>query len=255
MSSDAFPIRLKRGEPLTGCFCKIPSVQNIEVLAGSPLDCLVMDAEHGPFDRNSLDQALMILRALGKPAIVRPQAATPEHMLSALDSGADALLLPHIRTGAEAASVARWTRFGPGGRGFAGHTRSADLGRRPLARHFQQATESACAIAQIEDAEALEHLDAIAGTPGIDALFIGRIDLTISMGLLDPKAPAVLDACERICAAARRAGKQVGLFTPDLTELPHWRSLGASLFLLGSDQGFLQAGAAKLASDVAAAMS
>ncbi|MFV3074828.1 HpcH/HpaI aldolase family protein [Niveispirillum fermenti] len=254
MSDDAFHARLKRGDLLTGCFCKIPSMQNIEVLGGSPLDCLVLDAEHGPFDRASLDQALMVLRAVGKPAIVRPQAATPEHILSALDSGADALLLPHIRNGREAADAARWTRFGPGGRGFAGHTRSADLGRRPLPLHFQRATEAACAIAQIEDAEALDHLDEIAGTPGIDALFIGRIDLTISLGLLDPKAPEVLAACNHICAAAKRAGKPVGLFTPDLTELPHWRSLGASLFLLGSDQGFLQQGAARLATDVTAAL-
>lgn len=251
---DPFHTRLRRRDPLVGCFCKIPSIQGIEALAASALDCLVLDAEHGPFDRNSLDQGLMILRALGKPSIVRPQSSAPEHLLSALDSGADALLVPHVRTAAEAATIARSARFGPGGRGFAGHTRSADLGRRPMAVHFQAALDSACVIAQIEDAEALDHLDAIAATPGIDALFIGRIDLTVSLGLLDPKAPAVMAACERICAAARKADKPLGLFTPDLAELPHWRSSGASLFLLGSDQGFLMQGANRLAADVVAAL-
>ncbi|GGE88608.1 4-hydroxy-2-oxovalerate aldolase [Niveispirillum cyanobacteriorum] len=249
---DAFSLRLHRRDLLTGCFCKIPSMQNIEVLARSRLDCLVLDAEHGPFDRNSLDQALMITRAMGKPAIVRPQTAAPEHILAALDSGADALLLPHIRTADEAAEAARKARFGPGGRGFAGHTRSADLGRRTMAQHLDLSAQQVCVIAQIEDAEALAHLDSIASVAGIDALFIGRIDLTISLGLRDAKAPAVLDACERIIAAAVKAGKPVGLFTPDLAELPRWRDQGASLFLLGSDQGFLQQGADQLLRDVSA---
>lgn len=253
-ATDPFHIRLRRGDTLVGTFCKIPSALVTEVLAGTPLDCLCLDGEHGPFGPLEMDQSLMVARALGKPAIVRTRTSAPEHILAALDGGATALLVPHVRSAAEAAAVARSARFGPGGRGFAGHTRSALLGNRGMAEHFARSSEETCVIAQIEDAEALEELDAIAATPGIDALFVGRIDMTVSLGGLDPKAPAVLAVVERICAAGRRAGKPVGMFTPDLAELPRWRAAGASLFLLGSDQGLLQLGARKLAADIAAAL-
>ena len=253
-AADPFHARLKRGDTLVGTFAKIPSPLVAEVLAGTPLDCVCLDGEHGPFGPQELDTALLVLRALGKPAIVRVRTGAPENLLGALDSGAQALLVPHVRTAAEAAAIAKAARFGRGGRGFAGHTRSSGLGTRTLAQHYDISTAEACVIAQIEDAEALDELDAIAATSGIDALFVGRIDLTVSLGKRDPKDPLILDTVARVCAAGKATGKPVGMFTPDLTELPRWRAAGASFFLLGSDQGLLQQGAARMMAEVRAAL-
>lgn len=252
--ADPFHVRLKRGDTLIGTFAKIPSPQVAEILAGTPLDCVCVDGEHGPFGPNEMDQSLLALRALGMPAVVRVRTGAPENLLGALDSGAQAVLVPHIRTAAEAAAVAKAARFGRGGRGFAGHTRAAAFGVRTLARHYEQSLAEACVIAQIEDMEAMDELDAIAATPGIDALFVGRADLTVSLGRLDTKDPDVMALVSRVCAAGRKAGKVVGMFTPDLTELKRWQSEGASLFLLGSDQGFLQMGARKLMDDAKAGL-
>ncbi|HYC04999.1 MAG TPA: aldolase/citrate lyase family protein [Azospirillaceae bacterium] len=249
--SKAFHERVRGFDTLLGTFVKTPSPQLIEALAGTPLDCLCLDAEHGAFGRTELDTCLLTARALAKPTIVRPAMNAPHYFLQALDGGADALLVPHVRSAAEAAAAAKAARFGPGGRGFAGNTRSAQLGARPLAEHYAKARAETIVIAQIEDAEAMGDLDAIAATDGIDALFVGRIDLTVSMGLLDPKDPAVLDAVAAICRAGRKAGKAVGMFTHELAELPRWRDEGATIFLLGSDLGFLQQGAKRLAEDVA----
>ncbi len=102
-------------------------------------------------------------------------------------------------------------------------------------------------MAQIEDAEALDALDDILVVDRIDAVFIGRMDLTISLGATSPQAPEVVDAVATIVGKAKAAGRTVGMFTPTVEEARRWRERGASLFLLGSDHGFLMAGADGLA--------
>jgi staphyloferrin B biosynthesis citrate synthase len=105
-------------------------------------------------------------------------------------------------------------------------------------------------IAQIEDADALPHIDAIAATPGLDALFIGRADLTVSLGCASSDDAPVVAAVEAICAAGRKNGRAVGMFLARSADIAHWREKGATLFILASDQEFLLQGAAKLAKSV-----
>ena len=101
-------------------------------------------------------------------------------------------------------------------------------------------------IAQIEDLEALDEIDTIAAVEGIDALFIGRIDLTIALGCTDPDDPKVIEALDLIIAAAKNSGRPVGMFTSKPADTAIWRDKGVSLFLLGSDHGFLRSGTAAL---------
>ena len=243
-----FKARLRARAPLLGCFVKTPHAVVIEVLAASgALDCVCLDAEHAPFGRTALDRALLAARAGGLPALVRTPSAAPHHILNALDCGAAGVVVPHVLTAAQAAAVARaahYTTDGQaGGRGYAGGTRAAGFEASAIPARIARTARETCVILQIEDAEALAELDAIAATAGVDAVFIGRIDLTLALGADDPHAPAVIAAVQDITRRVLAAGTAVGLFTPDLAELPAWREAGASLFLLGSDQGFLSAGA------------
>jgi staphyloferrin B biosynthesis citrate synthase len=238
-----FRQRLLAGDLLTGTFIKTPHVSVIEALAGAGLDVLCLDAEHAPFDRGDLDVAILAARATGQAVLVRPPSNDPGQLLNALDLGAAGVLVPHVRSAAEAAAAVAACRYGPGGRGFVGLTRAAAYGGRGLKSHLEASASEVSVIAQIEDREALDDLGAIMATPGLDGIFIGRMDLTVALGETDPKAPAVLHAVEAILAAAVAAGRPAGLFTPDLGEIPHWRRLGARLFLLGSDHGFVRAGA------------
>jgi 2-keto-3-deoxy-L-rhamnonate aldolase RhmA len=181
------------------------------------------------------------------PVLVRPAHSAPETILQALDGGADGVLLPHIRSIVEAEAAVRMCRYGPGGRGYAGSTRAAGYTTRGMARHL--ATSDPVIVLQIEDADALEAIDAIAAVPGVDALFIGRADLTVALGAAAPDDPQVVAAVERICAAGRAAGRTIGMFLPRVADVAHWQSRGASLFLLQSDQEFLLKGAAALLAD------
>ena len=205
----SFRDRLRGGELLSGTWVKTPHPHVVEVLALSPLDVLVLDAEHAPFDRGSLDACIMAARAGGKPVLVRPASSAHEHILNALDCGADGVIVPHVRSAAEAREIVRACHYVPGGRGFAGSTRAAGYTTRGMAKH-REAAKGVVVIAQIEDVEAVEAIEEIAAVEGIDALFIGRADLTISYAADTPDNAAVVAAVERICAAGKAAGRDRG---------------------------------------------
>ena len=246
MTDPSFRQRLLAGEPLIGSWVKTPSSILCEVLGQSGLDALCLDAEHAPFDRLQLDSCISVLRAAGMPALVRVPSAAPEAVLNALDCGATGVVVPHVKSPGEAQALAKAARFGAGGRGYAGSTRAAGYGRVPMADYLAQTHAETTVIAQIEDLDALDVLDEIAAVEGIDCLFIGRIDLTVALGANSPADPAVVECVEAICAAGRKAGRRVGMFVSDMAEVPRWKQAGATLFLMGSDHGFLMAGARHL---------
>ena len=237
--------RLRAGELLAGTWVKTPHPHVAEVLALSALDVLVLDAEHAPFDRASLDMCILAARAGAKPVLVRPASGDAAQILNALDCGADGVIVPHIRSAEDARALVRACHYLPGGRGFAGSTRAAGYTTLGMAKH-RAAAQGVAIIAQIEDVESVEAIEEIAAVEGIDALFIGRADLTISYGVESPDDPIVISAVERICAAGQTVGRAVGMFLGRVDDVPEWRAKGASLFVLQSDQEFLLKGAAAL---------
>ena len=241
----SFAERLRARELVSATWVKTPHPHVVEVLALSPLDLIVLDAEHAPFDRAALDACVLAARAGNKPVLVRPASADAAQLLQALDAGADGVIVPHVRTASEAAAVVAACHYGPGGRGFAGSTRAAGYTTLGMARH-RAAAKQVLVVAQIEDAEALDEIDAIAATPELDALFIGRADLTVSLGAETPDDDVVVQAVSRICVAGRAAGVATGMFLGRTDDVAAWRAAGASLFVLQSDQEFLLKGAAAL---------
>jgi 2-keto-3-deoxy-L-rhamnonate aldolase RhmA len=238
--------RIAGGDTLIGTFLKTPSPILVEVLATCGLDLLCIDAEHAPFDRGDIDQCVMAARAGGLPVIVRPPSAAPEHILNALDCGADGVLLPHIRSAEDAEAAVLAAQYRPGGRGYAGSSRAAGYGLTGMAEHRRASADRTVVIAQIEGAEALDAIDAIAAVEGIDLLFVGRIDLTVSLDADGPDAPPVIAAVERILSACSAAGRPSGMFVPRNADVAGWHAKGARLFLQGSDHSFIRAGAAAM---------
>ena len=129
---------------------------------------------------------------------------------------------------------------------MAGHS----LGLRPR-QGVRDSAASTVIIAQIEDAEALANLDDIAAVDGIDCIFVGRIDLTISLGAKSPTDAIVIDAVHSICEVSMRHGKTIGMFIPPTEDCAMWQAKGASFFMLASDHGFLLDGARALVKKIA----
>lgn len=238
--------KLAAGQVVVGTFVKTPSPIVVEVLAMTALDTLVLDAEHAPFDRGTLDGCIMAARAGGKDVLVRTPSAAPEHILNALDCGASGVLVPHVRSAAEARDLVRAAQYGAGGRGYAGSSRAAGYTTTPMAAHLAGSAARTVVIAQIEDPEAIDDIEAIAAVEGIDALFVGRADLTVSYGVASQDDPRVVAALDAVCAAGRAHGRPIGMFLAREADAPMWTQKGARLFLLGSDHGFMLAGAAAL---------
>lgn len=174
--------RMAAGEMLAGTFLKTASIDIIEVMAKSGLDFVCLDAEHAPFDRARLDACLAVARALDFPVLVRVPSALPQDILQVLDAGAVGIVVPHVMDGDAAAAIAKASRFGPGGRGYAGSTRWAGYTTRSMPELLEQSKTETIVIAQIEDIEGVDNADAIAATKGIDGIFLGPADLSVAYG-------------------------------------------------------------------------
>lgn len=240
-SAASFRRRMIAGDPLFGTFLKTPTSHGTEIVGGAGFDFVVIDQEHAPFDRTTTDIALLAARAAGLAALVRVPG--PEAILSVLDCGATGVLIPHVSNAEYARKVAALCRYRGGKRGYATSTRAGGYSTVPMWRHIANSDANTVVVAQIEDPEALDEIDAIAAVEGVDSLFIGRGDLTAAFGDETKDPPAVKSAVERISAAARKAGKPISVFVGNGTEAAWLKSLGASTFVVSSDQGFLKQGA------------
>lgn len=242
-----FRQRLLAGEALIGTFMKTPSPIIAEVLGLSDLDVVAIDSEHAPFGRVETDGCIAALRAARMPSLVRVADDSSTEIRNALDCGATGVVVPHVTSVAQAERIAAACHFGDGGRGYAGSPRAAAYTTLGMGSYLDEAAKETTVIVQIEDLPALDHVGAIAAVDRVDALFIGRTDLAVAMNK-SPMDSAVIDVVERICAECKAAGKPMGMFTPDNAEIPRWQELGATLFLLGSEQSMILSGANQLAS-------
>jgi 2-keto-3-deoxy-L-rhamnonate aldolase RhmA len=246
-----FRQRFLRGEPLLGTFIKTPSPHTTEIVGGLGFDFVVIDEEHAPFDRVSIDSVLLACRAVGTAGIVRVAEASPAKLLAALDDGAAGVMTPHLSSVTAAKQVAQACRYRNGKRGFSNSPRAGGYGSQPLAKHVENQDAAVTVIGMIEDPQALEVIADIVAVDGIDGFFVGRGDLAVAMGETSIDAPAVRSATETIIAAARSVGKPVCIMVGSVDEAKAFRTLGASAFLVSSDQGFLRQAALKTVTDFA----
>ncbi len=242
-AGSTFRQRIKAGDNLVGTFLKTPTSHGAEIVGDLGFDFVVIDQEHAPFDRASTDVALLAARALNVPALVR--VGGTETILSVLDCGAIGVLVPHVATAADAKKIAALCRYRGGRRGFATSTRAGRYTAVPMWRHINESDANTVVIVQIEDPEALDEIEIIAAVDGIDALFIGRGDLTAAFGDESKDPPRVREAVEQICAAAKKASKPICVYVGSDAEAAWLKSLGATMFVISSDQGFLREGAAR----------
>jgi 2-keto-3-deoxy-L-rhamnonate aldolase RhmA len=243
-----FKAELAAGRPLLGTFVKTPHATVVEILGAMGLDFLVLDGEHSPFDRAATDACLLAARAAGVAMLVRVPDHSPSTILGVLDCGAAGVVVPHVTTREQAVALADAVRYVPGGRGIAGTTRAGQYGLRPLAEHRRAAIAEVSLICQIEDREGVENHAAIAAVDGVDGLFVGRADLSLSYGRDDFSSPEI-DAIAAEVLAAK--GAATGLYCAPGEDLARFAAHGASFVVSGSDHTFLIGGARALAAGFA----
>ncbi|MGF7178128.1 HpcH/HpaI aldolase family protein [Azospirillum doebereinerae] len=249
----SFRKRLAQGEDVFGIFAKTASHQTVEVLGRSGLDFIVIDAEHAPFSRSDLDLCILAAIATGLPALVRIPEISEAAILTALDLGAAGVMVPHVQNAGQAARAVSAAKYA-GRRGFSNSPRAGDYGLRPIAPHAKESDASVAVIAMIEDMAGIDNIPEIAAVDGIDALFIGRVDLTIALGRYDVGHPDVEAAVQRIFAAAPQLGKPLGALADSPALCPPLHENGVRMFLLGTDQGLLRGAVSNTVSQAKAAL-
>lgn len=239
-------LTLSRQHVSLGTFVKTDSPQIIEILGTTGLHFAVVDAEHAPFDRMTIDRMILAGRASDLPIVVRLPDASAPTILTMLDMGAAGLLIPHVDSADQACEIVSRARFCKGQRGMSLATRAAGYGTKSR----QDAIGSGDAVrilCQIESVRALEQVEAIAAVHGVDALFIGRADLAMSMGLESPQAPGVEDAVTRILQAAQGHSKVCAIHVNDMAEAHRRIADGMTWIVVSSDQGLLRKAAMEIA--------
>ncbi len=245
----SFRRRFSARPAVVGSFIKPPTTHATEIFCSLGYDFVVIDEEHAPFDRAATDVVLLAARASNLAGIVRVSSDDPSNILSCLDCCSTGVLVPHVATVEKARAVAAAARYRGGRRGYSGSARAGAYGATPVWTLVDEQDASVCAIAMIEDPEALDHIDAIAAVDGIHGLFIGRGDLTVALGAKSSADASVTNAVTRVIAAARKVAKPVCVMVANAAEAKNFADLGASAFIISSDQGQMRRGTAQTLTD------
>ena len=233
--------RIAAGESLGCLWLHLGSPSVAEIAAEAGPDAVVFDLQHGLWDRLTLEAGIGLVRHRTSP-LVRVARNSALEIGSALDAGAVGVIVPLVETAAQAAEAVAAARFPPDGARSGG-------GIRPLQRftpYVAEARAHTFVAVMIETADGVANAAAIAATPGLDMVFIGTGDLSISLGLFPGGGPALETAIEAIKAGCAAAGTACGIFTLYASMARERRRQGFALTVLGDD-GLLIGGALRSA--------
>jgi 4-hydroxy-2-oxoheptanedioate aldolase len=249
MASGSLAARLRAGETLISGWSTIPEPLVADAVARAGFDCVVIDLQHGLHDTRSTFQSIGAIAGLGKPAVVRVPLGDNAFASRALDAGADAVIAPMINSVADARAFVAATKYPPVGERSWGPNRAMALSGRAPQAHLETSNADTFAFAMIETEGALKALEDILAVDGVDGVFIGPSDLSVTLShgaRIAPESDDLNPVIGRICAAAKRAGKVAGAFALSPARAKTFRDLGCRFIALGSDHAYIAGGAAAL---------
>ncbi len=210
--------KLKRGEPSLGAWLSLPSIQSARIMAQLGFDWLVVDMEHSAHNAVLMADMVATIADAGTSApIVRVPANGVEWFKWALDAGAWGIVVPMVNSRAEAQRAVEFAKYPPRGtRSIGGVFGPYGFGITNWPDYARMANDEIILALQIESAAALENLDDILSTPGVDVAFVGPNDLHAQLGLApstEGTEPEFVQALERIKAAAQQHHVALGIFS------------------------------------------
>jgi len=202
------------GKTVLNGWLAIANPFSAELMAHQGFDAVTIDLQHGPVD---FQAAMGMLAAISTtPAVPMVRVPWNEPILTGklLDAGAYGVICPMINTKAQAEALVAACRYPPRGQRSFGPNRAVLYGG---ADYWQHANAEILVFAMVETLEAVENLDEIVSVDGLDGVYVGPSDLSLSMGktppTLDPQDPDVLAAIKSICTGTRKRGKIAGVHT------------------------------------------
>lgn len=234
-----------------GLWSHLSNHVSTEVIGGSGFDWIVLDAEHSPNETFLLHQQLQALSEGGSHPVVRLAWNDKVLIKRVLDIGVQTLLVPYVQTADEARAAVAATRYPGAGssegvRGFTGLSRASRFGR--IKDYHARAQDEICVLVQVETAEALDNLEAIAAVEGVDGVFIGPGDLSAAMGYLNnPAHPEMQHIFQQTIARIIATGKPAGILTGDENLARQYIDWGCTFTAVGADIALLARATEQLA--------
>lgn len=200
----------RAGETTLGLWATSPSSIAAEALARSGVEYVCVDNQHGLVDYQATVPMIQAILLGGSCPIARVPWNEPGIIGKMLDAGAQGIIVPMVNTAEEAQAAVAACRYPPlGARSFG----PAGVGQR-VPGYFDSSAEQIAVIPMVETVEALNNVDQIVSVPGVDAVYVGPADLSISLGLPpgnNDDAPEFVEALKTIVAACNRAGVVPGI--------------------------------------------
>lgn len=248
---------LRQGQSVIGTMIaelRQPSV--VQLLANAGFDFVLIDNEHGAFNIETIADLSRMAVYVGVTPIVRvPDLAYP-YIAQSLDAGAQGIMAPRISTAAQVREVVQMMKYPPlGVRGSAlsrGYTRFKG---GPVVEAMAAANEETLLIIQVETRGAVDNIEEIVSTPGVDVTLIGPNDLSIALGVPDQQNhPDMQAAIQKMMAACQRHGVYPAIHMNELSLAAHWAKQGMRLVSSSAEIGLLVKAGLEVTKTIGAAM-
>lgn len=222
------------------------------MLAQNGFDFFILDNEHGAYAPETISDMIAAARGAGLPVVVRIPEIRRETILKPLDSGAAGLLIPQVNTKQQAQEIITHAKYPPWGNRGAALRRPHSLYRRVGAEEYlRQANEDTFIAVQAETPQAIANLEEITSVSGIDAVFVGPFDLSISLRIPGNLNHAhEIAAIERVIGVCQRQGIFSGIHLFDLAALQNWIRKGMRFVTYSSDVALLADAARQAVQDL-----
>jgi 2-keto-3-deoxy-L-rhamnonate aldolase RhmA len=232
--------KLRRGEVTLGVSIGTYSLDLVEMISKMNFDWIWFDSEHSPVNSEMLQAMLQVARGGHATPIVRVPWNDQVYIKKTLDVGAQGLIIPWVNNRAQAEAAVRAAKYPPQGiRGFGPRWVAVSGGN--VAEYARTANDEGLIIVQIETREAVDNLEEIITTPGVDAYLIGPSDLAASMGHLgDIAYPEVQQTIDDIIERGKKAGVPGGYAGAPAEECEKRIAQGLQIITVGSDLGFVR---------------
>ena len=233
----------KSGGAVVNGWLGIANGFSAETMAHQGWDSLVIDLQHGVIDYAGMVPMLQAISTTNTVPIVRVPWLEPGILMKSLDAGAYAVICPMVNSREDAEKLVAYTHYAPQGTRSFGPIRALLYGGADYAKY---ANETIVTFAMIETAKALENLDDILATPGLDAVYIGPSDLSLALGctpVFDDVDPPVAEAIDRILARAKAHGVVAGIHNGTPESALKRIAKGFQFVTISSDARLMAAGA------------
>lgn len=230
----------------------IPSSFSAETMAHQGWDSLTIDLQHGVVDYQAMVPMLQAISTTDTVPVVRVPWLEPGILMKTLDAGAYGVICPMVNTREDAQKLVAWTHYAPRGTRSFGPVRALLYGGADYAQH---ANDTIVTFAMIETAQALDNLDDILSVPGLDAIYIGPSDLSLSLGCkptLDDLDPQAAQAVEHILARAKAHGLAAGIHNRSPEAALRRIAMGFQFVTVSSDARLMAAGAQQVVASMRA---